>query len=58
VNSESVFEVVQRYPLLSPIIVIVGNKDYVFDYLRDFQKVEIYDSKGVLKSTISKGVSE
>jgi len=58
VNSEKVFEVVQRYPLLTPIIVIVGNRDYVFDYLREFEKIEVYDSRGVLTSTISKGVNE
>jgi zinc protease len=57
-NSDRVHDVLQRYPLLTPVIVIVGDKNQLIDYLREFEKVEVYNSKGILESTITKGVNE
>lgn len=57
-NSERVHDVLQRYALLSPIIVIVGDKNQLIDYLRELEKVEVYNSKGILESIITKGVNE
>jgi zinc protease len=57
-NSERVHEVLQGSSLLSPIIVVVGDKNRLIDDLREFEKIEVYDSKGLLESTITKGVNE
>lgn len=58
VNLERVLATAQRFLQLRPVVVIVGNKDLVADYLREFDKVDIYDISGNLRSTINKGVEK
>jgi predicted Zn-dependent peptidase len=58
VNLERVLATAQRFLQPRPAIVIVGNKGLVADYLREFDKVDIYDISGNLRSTINKGVEK
>ena len=55
VNSEKVFEVAQRYPFLTPVIVIVADKTKIMDHLSEFEEVEVYNSKGKLQYIQKKG---
>jgi len=56
VDADRIFEVAQRYLLRKPVVVIVGDKDVLLDHLRDLEKLEVYDLKGVLLYTLIKGV--
>jgi predicted Zn-dependent peptidase len=56
VDADSLFEVAQRYLLQKPVVVIVGDKDVLFEHLRDLDRLEVYDLKGVLLYTLIKGV--
>jgi predicted Zn-dependent peptidase len=58
IDSEKVFEVAQKYPLLTPIIIVVGDKNVVIESLKEFEKVEVYNSKGILQYTLTKGEDE
>jgi hypothetical protein len=58
VSLDRVLETTQRYLLPKPVVVIVGSGDQVVDHLRDFESIEIYDSKGAWKQTIQKGVAK
>lgn len=58
INAERVFDVAQKYPLNTPVVVIVADKNMIIDYLSHFKEIEVYNSKGVLQYTISKGVKE
>lgn len=58
VDSSRVFEAAERYLLPKPVVVIVGDKNSLYDHLRDFEKLEIYDAKGVYRYTLTKGVEE
>jgi zinc protease len=58
VSLERVLDAAQKVFLPKPAVVIVGGRERVVDYLRDFEAVEIYDARGVLKSTIRKGVEK
>ncbi len=55
VNSNSVFKAFQDTRLLNPVIVIVGDKDYVLDYIKEFDEVEIYDNEGIFQYKLKKG---
>lgn len=58
INAGMVFDVAQKYPIITPVVVIVADKGRVMDYLSEFQKIEVYDSKGVYQYSISKGAGE
>lgn len=58
VNLDAVRAAARKYLQPQPIAVIAGNGDYVLDTLQNFRVMEIYDAKGVLRSTIVKGVEE
>jgi predicted Zn-dependent peptidase len=58
INAERVFQVAQKYPLLTPVVVIVGDKDKILEHIGDFEEVEIYNSKGELQYKITKGVEK
>ncbi|MDH4198194.1 MAG: insulinase family protein, partial [Candidatus Aminicenantes bacterium] len=58
ISLERVFETSQRYLLPKPVVVIVGSGDEVVDHLREFETIEVYDSKGAWKQTIQKGVAK
>ncbi len=48
INSNKVFEAVQDTPLLTPVVVIVGDQKKIIGHLREFREVEIYNDKGIL----------
>jgi len=58
VSSERVFEAARKYPLLTPVIVIVGDKKVIVDHIQEFEEVFVYDNKGILLYTIKKGEDE
>lgn len=55
INSEKVYETAQKYPLHSPVVVIVGDKKILTDHLEEFEETEVYDHKGIFQYKISKG---
>jgi predicted Zn-dependent peptidase len=58
VDVDQVFEVAQKYFRPKPVVVIVGNLDVLLDYIREIDRLEVYDLKGVLLYTLIKGVEE
>ncbi len=58
VDVDQVFEVAQKYFRPKPVVVIVGDLDVLLDYLREIDRLEVYDLKGVLIYTLIKGVEE
>lgn len=56
VDADRMFEVAQRYLVSRPVVVIVGDKELLLDQLRDIERLEVYDFKGVLLYTLVKGV--
>lgn len=54
VNSDDVFKTVNKTSLLTPVIVIVGDKEKLSKYLNSFEEVEFYDHNGVFLSKIEK----
>ncbi|MFP4082713.1 MAG: M16 family metallopeptidase [Candidatus Aminicenantes bacterium] len=57
IDSNKVYEIAQKYPFLTPVVVIAGDKNIIVDHLREFDKVEIYNHKGVLQYSIQKEIS-
>jgi len=55
VNAEKVFDRARKYPLLTSVVVIVGDKKIISDYIRELEEVEVYDNKGILQYTVKKG---
>ena len=55
INSKRVFEIAQKYSLLPPVVVIVGDKNILLDQPIEFEELEVYNSKGELQYTIKKG---
>ncbi|UCC41312.1 MAG: insulinase family protein [Candidatus Aminicenantes bacterium] len=55
INSKKVFETAQKYPLLTSVVVIVGDKDVMLDYVLEFDEVDMYDIKGNLLQSFKKG---
>lgn len=58
VNGERVLEAAQRYFPPAPVVVIVGNRAWAEQALREFSFVEVYDSTGALKMTLGKGAEK
>lgn len=58
VDADRVYEVARRYLHLPPIVILVGDKGRLTEFLDRFEKVEIYDSRGNFQSTFSKGAEE
>ena len=58
INAERVFNVAKKYPIITPVVVIIADKDTIIDYLTEFQEIEVFDSKGIFQYTISKGDEE
>jgi zinc protease len=58
INSEKVFEVAQKYPLLTPVVIIVADKTKIMEHLSDFEEIEVYNSKGKLQYIQKKGVEQ
>lgn len=57
-NSKKVFETAQRYPLLTSVVVIVGDKNVIIDHVMEFDEIDMYDIKGNLVQSFKKGVIE
>lgn len=55
VNAESVLEAASRYFQSPPVFVIVGNREWAAGSLREFERVDVYDSAGVYLTTLRKG---
>jgi len=58
IDPDRVFQVAQKYPLLTPVVIIVGDKNVIIDHLTNFDEVEIYNNKGVLQYSIKKEISD
>ncbi len=43
IDSRRIHEIAQEYSILTPLVVIAGDKSKVFHLLEDFEKVEVYD---------------
>jgi len=56
VSPERVQEVAKKYLTNNPLIIIVADLKTVLDYLREFDKIEIYNRKGQIKAISEKGV--
>jgi predicted Zn-dependent peptidase len=56
VDADRILEAAQRYFRPKPVVVIVGNKDVLLEHLRDLERLEVYDLKGVHLFTLIKGV--
>jgi predicted Zn-dependent peptidase len=56
VDADRIFEAARRYFSPKPVVVIVGNQDVLLDHLRELERLEVYDLKGVLLYTRIKGV--
>jgi predicted Zn-dependent peptidase len=54
INSEKAFEMARTYPLLSPVVVIVGDIYKIIDNIQEFTEIEIYNSKGILLQTMKR----
>jgi predicted Zn-dependent peptidase len=52
INSEKVFELTKKLPLMNPVIVVVGDGDIVLNQFGKFIKeVDIYNKKGIYLGT-------
>jgi len=58
VDSNRVFEVAQKYLLAKPAVVLVGNRSSLTDHLREIERLDVYDARGLFRYTLSKGVEE
>jgi len=58
VDSEQLLGAAQKHLLPKPVVVIVGDMSLLFDSLQDIDRLEVYDLKGNLLYTMSKGVEE
>jgi len=56
VDADRILDAAQKYFLPKPVVVIVGDKDILLEHLRDVDRLEVYDLKGVLLFTLIKGV--
>jgi zinc protease len=57
IDADKVFETARKYPLLTPVVVIVGDKDILIDHLTEFEEVEVY-KKGILQYSMRKEKSD
>jgi predicted Zn-dependent peptidase len=58
VNTENVLEAAQKYLAAVPVVVIVGNRQWAAEALKDFNLVEVYDSTGALKTNLRQGAEK
>ena len=56
VNLDRVLETAQKFLRSPPVVIIAGDRNLVIDNFKGFEKVDIYDSRGTVRSTINKGV--
>ncbi len=58
ISAERVFKGSRKCPLLTPVVVIVGDKNIIIDHIQEFEEVFVYDNKGILQYTIKKEKDE
>lgn len=58
IDTERVHEVALRYLERPPIVVIVGDRSRLAEFLEPFDKVEVYDARGNLQYILTKGGEE
>jgi len=58
IDSRKVFEIAQKYPILTPVVVIVGDIKTTLEHIREFDEIDVYNNKGILQYSIRKGESE
>jgi zinc protease len=58
VSVEKVLDAAQRYLPAVPVVVIVGNRQWAAEALKDFNLVEVYDSTGAFKMNLRQGVEK
>jgi predicted Zn-dependent peptidase len=56
IDADKVSETARKYPLLTPVVVIVGDKDILLSHLSEFEVVEVYDNKGALRYSMKKEI--
>ena len=56
IDSRSVYEAAQRHSLLTPIIIIVGDRS-VLETI-GYEKIDVYNSNGELVQSVTKGVRQ
>ncbi|MGB4704427.1 MAG: pitrilysin family protein [Candidatus Saccharicenans sp.] len=56
VDVDSVREVARKYLSTRPLVVIAGEATRTLDYLKDFDKIEVYNRKGQFLGVLEKGV--
>lgn len=58
VDADRVYEVARKYFLPKPIVVIVGDFSLLVEHLKAFEKMDLYDTKGVFLYSLAKGEKE
>lgn len=58
IDSKKVFEIAQKYHLLTPVVVIVGDMKTTLEHIREFDVIDVYNNKGILQYSMKKGESE
>jgi zinc protease len=58
IDSKKVFEIAQKYPVLTPVVVIGGDIKTTLEHIREFDVIDVYNNKGILQYSIKKGESE
>jgi zinc protease len=58
VSPETVFGTAQKYPFRTPVVVIVGDKNALIDHLQAFDRIEVFDIKGVHQYDLTRGGQE
>lgn len=58
IDSDKVWKAAKKSSIQSPVVIIAGDKNILIDYLKDFEELEIYDSKGIYQYKIARGVEE
>ncbi len=56
VNADSVQEVARKYLASRPLVVIAAEAATTLDYLREFDKIDVYNRKGQFQGVFQKGV--
>jgi predicted Zn-dependent peptidase len=56
VNSDDVFNTVNRTSLLTPVVVIVGDREKLYERLKSFEEVVFYDQNGIQKDIMNKEI--
>ena len=54
IDADKVFQTARKHPILTPVVVIVGDRDILLDHLSEFEEVEIYNNKGIFQYSMRK----